>query len=462
MSLTWIGYVVLPLSVLAGIVWPNLPFALLAFFSIFSATAAANFPTIPFGLQPYHVFGFWVLTIEVTNSIWRLNVPCPRPIRPGINAAIIFVGVVAISIAARWGKISGTNLAQLVHLGFGVSIAWAISAKASRNPRVLLLMTRGFVAGALFATAWGLYQFVCELKGYEYPSFLFNNSVGNFAAGFGAGDAGGFPKISSVATEASFLARCLVIALALVVARAVVVLELGRKLRLALITNAFVLLIGVIWTTSSTGYVGLVALTTWMFMRLRRGRVLIAGSLAIIAGILGFAIVENEQLRAALIEATLGKFYTFSFLDRLNSVEQGWEAFLSNPVFGEGLGTITVHALLVKLLADVGIAGLLAFLILLRSSFTMVRRNKTYHEEVRYATASATSTNEVQRLPAWAFGLAFAVSIMMDFVSGFSYTYGHMWIILGMLWGAIARDAHHWPKKSRLANQRRTASQFST
>src|SRR5262249_28411630 len=110
------------------------------------------------------------------------------------------------------------------------------------------------MAGAIFASAWGLMQFACSALGWPYLSFIFNTSTSHSADLFATEAIGGYGPGGSVACEPSILVQSLAFPLAIA---ATLLSDASPMLRRWCLATAILSAACIVLTTSTTGYIGL-------------------------------------------------------------------------------------------------------------------------------------------------------------------------------------------------------------
>lgn len=384
----------------------------------FSATAVANFPAVPFGMQPYHWFG---LLLVISTFMLRL----PRLLRTaspmgGVHAALYTFLIWGVFATLATG-LKGTSVAHMVHLSFGACVMMCIVANTTRwadRERAV----RALLYGTLLAAAWGIFELLCSITGLPYPDWIFNNSAGEFVATstvlfFGV------PRLSSVATEPSYLVRSLVPVLCLLIG--VWLFGLRTRQHVSLLQPLrwkVVLLVAIaVLSTSSLGIVALFLASLVPLVFARRARMYIATVYALVAAAIVYLFVTNPLLASLADELLFGKLEYGSGLDRIVSVAEASEAFAASPLFGAGPGLVTSHDLLLKLLSNFGIVGAALFLMMLalvvkRGWQKLSRNGRNPHGALLLGLIGAN-------LMLW----------IMDALAGVSYQYGIFWALLGLL-----------------------------
>lgn len=436
MEITPIGYVLLPIGLLLLLFRPRMLFHAVIFFSPFAATALINLPSVPFGFQPYHYFGVLLVVHVALGAITTGRMRIARSHLIVVLPLVLFWLAAAASLFnARLlpdGEITGSMAAQLAHLGLGISVALALAMSVNQRETVRSGITT-LIVSAIVVSLWGFVQLACQLLGIEYPWQIFNNSVGASADGYRAVLVEtGLQRVSSVSTEPSFLSRFLLAVAIIILA---LILE-GRPIgsRRAAYAQLGIIATCLILTTSTTAIIGLLAMVVLLQVRYikrlpRLWIILLVAALALVA-----ALVAFPTLPSVIFEVTVQKVDTFSFTDRTGSIGAALDAFARSPLLGFGLGSITSHDLVGKILSNLGMIGLLLFtasaaLILIvpgRGAARTLASNPTLSSAEREAL-------KISLADVHALKLALFLMLITDLVAGFSYTYGQLWVVVGLL-----------------------------
>jgi O-antigen ligase len=343
------------------------------------------------------------------------------------------------------------NITQALYLAYGVIITVFVAIRNS-DIREFRKSTRIFLASAIFVSFWGLLQWYCYQVGISYPAFVFNTSATKSAGGYTQvlGELG-LTRISSVETEPSMFAQFILIALVFAMFAAGAQREIISKFwdRVALVAMLMALLL----STSTTAYVGLailvpVFLVGLWFLRRLDSRVLVAIGFAVFVA---FAVYAHSLLTQNLIDRVVfSKMGRGSGNERLNYVLRAFTYFRRYPLLGIGWGSARSDDLFVKLLANAGILGLVAFVLFLKTLFSGLWKSM-----VRPTTRQRMSERTY-----WAccFWVASFILIVMNALTGFAFVYGHLWFILGMAIATpIYRDSRPFAQ-SRMAPMIRVES----
>jgi len=421
-------------------------YRLFVFWTLFSASSAANFGEGENGsaLQVWMFFGFlWLfrvglehistLSFSIDRRILR---PCLWLITFLFAASISLImpiyinGTLAISSPNLFDNsetplyFTSHNVTQLLYLIFGVAIAISVAhhnlpdEHRHETEKVILF-------SALFLSVWGLLQFFCNSTGIPYPDYIFNNSGSASGKGFTETLGVGVSRISSAAVEPSMFAQSLITLLPL---------TLPAWLRRGSVFSVSVdrlisvlLLVLLILSTSSTAYLGLLILAILLWPSLLRTRtvsiarafkftaVAAAAVLAVVAIAASSIPVVSRVVNAAL----LNKYSGGSGLDRVWSIGLAFGYFQKFPLLGIGWGSATSHDMVVKLLSNVGIVGTFTFLLAM-------------HCVMRASWRSLDSSVFPLSLSRSAWFLGLAVFLCTSIFIAFPLAFGNFWIVLGM------------------------------
>ncbi len=429
MSITWIGYVLMAASaVVFARRWRQLLY-LAIFFSAFSATSVLNIESLTFGVTPYIYFALLYCAAGLLTGGYRA-LQQAAPFRDTVLAGVAVFAVIAMLatiVAGIDGRAGLGSITQSAYLSLGL-VMTGVVAFALGNPEVRLQSFRALRYGGMCVAVWGIFQLACGYAGIENPSGIFNNSVSDFADLYDQRLAGGVHRISSVSVEPSFLAFSLVHVFAFASTRMVWGSASVKKAEAAtvLLTGACLVL-----STSSTAYVGLLVCAA-MLMIAQPVRMTLTGGLLAVAAML--LLLYFSGFAAVLDEVTLSKLDTWSFKDRFANTQRGWELFLSRPALGSGWGS-SQDSLPIMLLANVGLIGLVAFL--LAMTWTLVGTGKALAARPNAAAGDLW-------LDCAGCQTALYASLAMSIASGFKYVVFDFWFMWGASIATVA--ALHWSK----------------
>jgi hypothetical protein len=458
----------LPIGLLGLLLSRKWLYRLFVFWTLFSASAAANFGEgqNASALQVWMLFGsLWLARLGLDHLLTFSFSGDRRILRPCLwLTAFLFISSLSLVMPVYInGKLAiaspflfdvsetplfltSHNVTQLLYLIFGVLIAICVAHSNLRDEqrheteRIILI-------SAIVLAVWGLIQFVCNVTGIPYPYYIFNNS-GSISGGGYSQTFNGLGRITSGTLEASVFAQDLLSLLPLTLAA-----WLGRGFVLSVWLDrcSAVLFVAVLLlSTSSTAYVGLMALVLVLLpVLLRTGTISKARALksALITGVTVFAVValfasSNSVVRDVLTSAVVEKSSSGSALERLMTVQLAFGYFQRFPMLGIGWGSATSHDLIVLLLSNVGIIGACTFF---GAMFCIMRANWR-------AMGPLVSSMDLSR-SAWFLGLT--MLLFTSIIGGFPLVLGNFWLVLGM---AIATGLKTETRESPTSPQSQHAS----
>jgi hypothetical protein len=325
------------------------------------------------------------------------------------------------------------NVTQFLYLAFGIMMSIFIAAE-NWHPARLLSTLKLYLWSCVFVAAWGLFQFWCYMTRHSYPAYIFNTSNNLSATGYMETiGATGFTwgRISSVVQEPSVLAYVLVAGLAL--------LLVCPAFRWPIWTRgwnwlAIVLTVAALTaSTSTTAYVGMFAILILVGVALMRAgkRQWKNCAVVAVAGLVtGAFLVERVPLLSSLADYLLLHKYSGmnSGSTRLESVKIAAQSFLHYPILGAGWPTVESWDLVLLILANMGIAGLLAF-----AAFLLPVFRSLWHLN------SNGSFLATMVLPVLAWALLSAEG------GGLSYGMGFFWLVFGLGAGAAVAAKMEFP-----------------
>lgn len=447
MEITPIGGVLIPLGALLFLLRPNLLYWCAIFFLPFSATAVVNVGSEGnfSGLQAWMFFGSLWLAKEASHVIRTRALWYTYEMRRSARRLLFFFVVALVSLVmplwidgrlwiqsatldsdeARPLFFNMQHVTQILYLANGVLFAIFVGVK-NLDFAQFRRTVRIFLFSSIFVSLWGLLQWCCFWLGVDYPAFLLNTNKHEAAMGYLRNyDDLGVARISSVATEPSVLAQCLLIVLVFAMFALLSQKAFISRFwdRIVVVLTVFVLLL----TTSSTAYIGMallipVFLVTFSRLgKLRRWHVVsIAALLIACAAVYARSFIVQDLADTALFS----KAGSYSGLERLNSVLLAAGYFRQYPLLGVGWGTVTSHDLIFKLLADVGLVGLAAFAMFLKSlasglwgSVPGIRGGANMGDRSYWSLCLL---------------MACGILIVTSALSEFAYVFGHVWFVFGL------------------------------
>ncbi|MFP5228297.1 MAG: O-antigen ligase family protein [Acidobacteriota bacterium] len=390
MSITPIGWVLIPLGLVLFFLRPGWLYVLTVFFVPFSASAVISRGTgeSASGFSPFLYFGFLMLlrecvTLTLTRRFqFRFARSVRKPLYLLMNFVLVCLStlVMPMLIAGRLQimdrptieyalvplQYSLQTVNHALSLIFDAVVAAVIAHRCLDLRRFYETLRIYFISG-IFVCLWGWMQFGCYLAGVAYPATIFNTSSAKsqYEAVL---ESLGVVRVSSVAIEPSFLARVLVGILVIGVAaiyRRTPIFNRGFDyFILALVGSTLII------TTSSTGYVGVALLLALMpFLPRQRNRskfALVASGFVVLAALVTayFTIPAAADL---LNSQLFNKAEGGSVVERAVIISNDFQYFLQYPILGIGWDCAPTHDVIVGLLANCGICGAAAFTLLIGS-----------------------------------------------------------------------------------------------
>jgi O-antigen ligase len=417
----------------------------MVFFLPFSATAVANIGSADAssGVQASIFFGALWMVRELPKFRHSAGSQLRENLRAPAGQLKLFGLVVLISlIMPLWingsvyiqdpefahpnsGPLQFTfrHITQTLYLFYGLLLTVLV---AFRNSKVteFIRSIRIFVISAIFASAWGFFQFFCYSLGVSYPAYIFNTSTTESAHGYLQElEDIGLKRISSVATEPSLFAACMLLALVFALFALVreqpLISKMWDRLAVAIILGALLI------STSTSAYLGLAAISVLYLPALWRLRVLRGKYVMLFlasAALLGLVYTLSSSAQDLVGSMILGKSESYSGIGRLYSVLLAAEYFLQYPILGLGWGSVTSHDLVFKLLSNTGILGFLTFFFFLGSLLRRLWR----------ATKTGESDNPERTWQVVCSLTAFLILIFTNITTDFVFVYGHLWFVLGL------------------------------
>jgi hypothetical protein len=391
--ITYIGYITF-LLVLFNY---NNKYNLLKLFVIFSAFSASTILIIPnskFGLQPSYVIAI-VFMLQFINmkSIKFLNHKYEKNIFIFIFI-FMFIGLVSllyplvfnffqipyqvISPAHSYAyKPEFGSLSQYIYLIFYLLIVIFIYFFINSFDKLETLI-KIFIYTSLFTAFWGLgvQESSVYLK-FDYPYYIFNNHPG-YAQGYAQEIYGYINRMCSVAQEPSVYAYFLSYSVSILTYLSLKNVYIMNKNYQKLILYIFILTL--IVTTSSTAYTFLILLYFSMLilffninepMKLNKRFIYLLFNglffLIVIYIVLDYILETylNFSLFDLLSQLLFHKFDTGSGIERLNGFIVGINILLDTYLLGLGYGLNRTFDIVSTLLANIGIIGLLSFILML-------------------------------------------------------------------------------------------------
>jgi hypothetical protein len=481
MTITPIGFILIPLSLIIFLVRPGflVPWAILV--SVFQAASVINIGgggSFPVGIAPFFfvvvliavrfvpqylngrfwfspddpilnlfrpltVFGLWGIASAFVLPILFANVTVNNP-RAGMDTAML---------PLHW---SMSNAAQAGYLLLDFIFLLNVTKFASGH-RGMETIVWAFRWAGIIALAVGAYQLVAHGASLPYPEKFFDSNEAYRQ--LGTEKIAGTWRLSSTFTEPSvagaFFAAWSVFMLVTVADGAA-----ARPMDSLLLSAGLAMLV---FTTSSTGYVTAVIVFAMAVLQqlrtlLMRGRISIRALL--VGVVIAFAIVGAIAFIPAfdrlLQEVLFQKVDSVSGRDRAATQWQSLTVAGESAWLGVGLGSNRPSGMLFYVFSNLGIPGLLLFAYCMYITFVLVRHS------IRPEMNCATVRGHL-RAAAW----SLAVTLLAMTISGAEITIPMFWIAWALTVGAIAHASESLKRQpvvsagrqaSRLVVLRRTVS----
>jgi hypothetical protein len=459
MTITPLGWILLPLSLALIVLKPDWLYAMAIFFLPFSATAIINLGSgdSASGIQVWIYLAILLLLRWMVVTLLRFELRINKHIRRPIIYLLLFVATCAVSLLMPlWinGRLqimspflldftttplvfTSKNITGFLYIlvGFGFTV---FIANKNADPEEFKHSVRLFLLSCVFVAGWGLFQLGLNTAHLPYPAAIFNNSATPSAAGYketlSTGDTSQMAEVArltSVAVEPSMLVQTLLIGVAFTLpALFGSGCVYGRnKDRIAACLLIFICLAA----TSSTGYLGialLFVLVCWGLYKCGRLRarfmaLSICGMLAVVGAYYASGLFQN-----IVNSALLTKGSSYSALERAKTIYYALQYFLDYPVLGVGWASVTSHDLVAKLLSNTGLVGITTFCTFIGVLLAGL---------LRKSRAAWTNKQYFDQASVILF-IACIEMLALASITEFPDVFGHFWFILGM---AVASTL--WP-----------------
>jgi O-antigen ligase len=423
----------------------------MVFFLPFSATAVVNIGSADAssGVQASIFFGALWMVRELPKFRHSSGSPFRENLRIPTRQLKLFASVVLLSlIMPLWinGRVyiedpefanpnsgplqfTSKQITQTLYLFYGLLLSVLVAFRNS-EAREFLRSIRIFLISAIFVSAWGFLQFLCYSLGFSYPAYIFNTSTTESAMGYLQElEDMGLKRISSVATEPSIFAACMLLALVFalfaVIRQQPLISKMWDRFAVGIIVG--VLLV----STSTSAYIGLAAVFILYLLGLFQLKVLRGKHIVVFlssAALLALVYLWSSSAQDLVGSMIVGKGESYSGIARLYSVVLAAGYFLQYPILGLGWGSVTSHDLVFKLLSNTGILGFLTFFLFLASLLKRLWR-----------TAGTGKSDDPERTWQVVCSLtAFLILMFTNITTDFVFVYGHLWFVLGLAMSASA------------------------
>lgn len=383
------------------------------FFMPFSAVAVINFPvsenTISYSLffALAYLASFLIIKLKFVNVINEKFSLFGMFFVLYLIVSYLFVPYIDSSS----NFVNEVSYFQVIYILIGVLLMTSISLDVYKYGYYKVILIT-IIWSMLVVSLIGEYQLLSSKFDLYYPYEVFNNSVNPNAQGYSAVLDNGMKRISSVSTEPSIFTQWLVICFSIFIFMKIYGYKTGLYTDIVLV-NVFVVLV---MSTSASAYLGLLCLVVIAIgLYVYKSRdVMLFGVVLFLSMFLVIA------MSPFIYDLLMIKIQSYSFNERFGSIVFGLDKFIQSPFFGMGWGTITVHSLLIGLMANSGIIGFIMFFYWLLREMAL---SMIYSKEKKILFCGQSLL------------LSILVLFLLQIATGFVYTYTFFWIIFGVLIG---------------------------
>lgn len=443
MSITVTGVVIIILGLYGFLANRKFLYDILIFFLPFSATAVINVGSGDSGsaVQPYMVLGsLWLLSLILFSPADKIKqLKINKAELSSLITLLLFSFICLVSLimpimiaGKEQGNLSGElnssgpiifssrSITQFIYLFLGVvlAIAFYFYNRTEDNYRRTVKV---YTWSVIFVMLWGWFELFCTYTGLTYPHLIFNNSISKFAGGFNGVLDGedALKRISSVSVEPSILTQSVLLILPFYIFS--IIQKKYNYSKSLDIVFVLAIIIFIMRSTSTIGIVTMFVSITLSFLlyfkklSLKRKFLFFSVGIVTIPVFIGLVYLVFQNI---INQVLFNKVDSYSGLERSSAILNAWDTFLTHPVLGVGWGSVTSFDLFVRLLSNTGILGCLAFLVYL---ITIIR-NQSAAKNFYYNT-SVIKPGVI---------VAFSGLIFSNMFSGFSYTFGFFWLVMGL------------------------------
>ena len=387
MTVTALGFLFIPVTLVCLFVWPSYLFPVLVVASIFQGGSVANRTggDFAFGIPPFFFVAFCIAVrylVPILRNGQRVLL-AEGPIRKIVITLFWFWALAVVSAFILPRLFSGiavyspreglesqlleqasltwslSNLAQALFLSlcFASVLAALFALRTERQARPMI---RALYIAFLVVVFVGLWQSVSTKMRWDFPASVFNNNVG-FNQGYDQ-ILEDYDRVSSTFSEPSYAGAFL----GAIAAGLLAGYLRGRRtaLQLALFLTVCLVLLE---TTASAGYatfaatVGLVFLYFNPFIGQQHVRRFLARGWSAVAGVacVGAIFFITPKLSQAAAASSVNKVQSLSFMFRIAADLQALSVVRNTFGLGAGLGSNRPSSLLTSLLSNVGVVGTL-------------------------------------------------------------------------------------------------------
>lgn len=369
----------------------SIPFVLI-FVSVFQGGAVINLVagSSYVGLSPYYFWAAPFCALITLRILLGRITPWPKALTPFAIFLLIFSALsiltafflphlfAGIPVYAPRGGIdsqvdvqqqlaySFSNLGQALYLCINTIIILFVASSRWTWTNFESAI-KALHASAFVAISVSIYQLMATLAGWPFPDTLFNSNLGGSQL---SGDTFlGSTRLSSTFSESSNFASFLVAYIAYLV-----ILSAGGQASIKHYVMMILAVACALASTSSTAYVtlaiffGIIFFNYWIRPLLTRFRLkrISATELFLIVSLLAATlatVLAIENFFDILIKATIGKTESASYMNRMASNWHALQILKETGGLGVGLGSNRPSSFATWLLSNVGIPGVIAFML---------------------------------------------------------------------------------------------------
>jgi O-Antigen ligase len=436
MVITWLGYTIIPISVVLFFFKPNWLYYIFIFFVPFSSSVIVNFTTLNTGLSVSHFLGILCLLRWIIEIFFRGKI-IVYPQLKLLTILITFLGIIVIlSLSVPYLingrisiihpetyvvtplKLSFFHITQTSFFLYGLLILCFIIYKV-RDEETFKKSIKAYLYSGVFISLWGYFQLFCFYFNIPYPYYIFNNNINVNASGYYQYFADiNVKRISSVTLEPSIFAQVLITMLSILIVNLILkryIFSFKKDLILVVLFLTSLML-----STSSTAYLGLVFLSlVILFFMLIYNRIRLAyiGFIVLFFLFACFIILFIPTTRELFNSIIINKINSQSGYSRLQGIKTAFEYFKLHPILGLGFGSVKSHDLVAFILSNCGVLGFIS----LFSLFTYIISN--LFKSIR---------ENFQNVFSYSLLISFSVLLFISMISGFIFYLGHFWFVMAL------------------------------
>ncbi|OGY84624.1 MAG: hypothetical protein A3F54_00405 [Candidatus Kerfeldbacteria bacterium RIFCSPHIGHO2_12_FULL_48_17] len=353
------------------IVWnnPMLGIYFVVFFLPFERIGSYEFAgiTVRFSqLFTVITLGVWLMRGLIAKKLFFHKNPLFWPM-------IVFIAINIVSLVSAVNV--GRSVMVLAFTIFTMLITFLLpNFVTSRD--IVVRVAKILFACTLIVTLFGIYQFIGDLLGLPHTvtglRSLYTKSVL------------GFPRVQSTALEPLYFANFLLLPAGWLYA---LFLKRNNAFRMRRVLPLLVLCgVNLVLTVSRGGYLafaGMIVALTLFYLRhfFHPKRIVAMVSIFVVVTFVSLQFFSFDNATEKFTEHTAGVFQGASFEERTNTISIAWQVYKNHPFFGIGVGSFgpaaakhpylepeagwyIVNNEFLELLAEVGVVGFLAFLVI--------------------------------------------------------------------------------------------------